>query len=147
MLVTIHGAKHERRTSVSADALELPGMGDVPRVRPNYAVVLAEKIGVASQQRSWDVYADVISPAWDELLGNQRDLIGLVCAFIEYITDVPLKPAARTQIARGVRMHGKAFAYGIDRAMTKIDNPDPREWMAYATTIARRTVAERRTRS
>jgi hypothetical protein len=98
--------------------------------------------------RAWDMYRDVIAPAYDEVHDDISECIGLVCAFVETITGEPLDTTARALIARGVRMHGKAIVYGFDQALTHVtDASDVGTMFRYATAVARRTVTQHRTRS
>lgn len=99
-------------------------------------------------RRSWDLYADLFSPTYDDLLDDAdagvAECIGLVCGFVEYVTGEALDSEARKLVAQGVRRHGKAMLYGLDQAIgTTEDNP--RQWYRYALAVARRTCRDLRT--
>lgn len=97
-----------------------------------------------ARPRSWDIWADVMSPAYDDVRDDIGDAIAVTVAFLEYLTDEKLTDKERRMVAVGIRQHGKAFAWGLSRAVGATEEWSMSAWFRYARGAARRLDAERK---
>lgn len=123
---------------------ELEQRSQVPCQRWQTAIESRMAPIVAARPRSWDLWTDVISPAYDDVRDDIGDAIAVTVAFLEYLTDEKVSDADRKMIAVGIRANGKSFAWGLAQAVGKTDEWSMKAWFSYARGAARRLNDERR---
>lgn len=113
-------------------------------------VVRAQAAKLQAQgRRSFDVYREVFSPAYDTVL-NDPDidehervgrLIGMACDYIAYVDGVRVEPEERRLVAKMVRQYGKAAMYGYSKALGVVEGGRV-DRFRYARVVAQRAVRE-----
>lgn len=129
----------------TTEAQDLAEQEDVALWRAAVSTQLAATAGV----RSWDLYGDVYSPAWDTLakagVEDPGEYIALTAHYVESVLGEPVEGQGRALVARMVREFGKAALYGWQAAL-KLPDVEPAELHRYARVVAQRTVRELRGR-
>jgi hypothetical protein len=115
-------------------------------VCPRWQSAIAQRMDVITRTRprSWDIWSDVMSPAYDDVRDDVNEAIAVTVAFLEYLTDEPLTNDQRKVIAVGIRKHGKSFAFGLSKAIGSTDEWSVQSWFRYASGVAKRIDQERK---
>lgn len=113
---------------------------------PRWQTALAAQLEpiMATRPRSWDLWGDVVSPAYDTVRDDVNEVIAVTCAFVGYLADTDLDDAERKLVAVGIRTWGKSFAWGLAQAIGACENFEMRAWFRYARAVARRVNEEHR---
>lgn len=133
----------------------LPGMSELappPAAQvaptPTWRRAISEQMIRLQGRKSWDMYADVYSPAADIVFhyGEIGDLIAITIDFLEAVTGEEIDTPERSRIAKLVRAEGKAALYGLGEAVHRVDTQTVPEYVRYAVAVCKKVNRSVRTR-
>lgn len=152
--IAVSGMPDERppsRTPVLAGRLSLGPNGRTPattngsEARPAWRVALESVAADLPGRRSWDLY-DAYSAAWDHVLAlvpEARDPFpDLIALAVHMLETVLADDVDRAQVAKLVRLYGKAALFGLHKALGVTETDSTRDLYRYGRAVAQNVVAE-----
>jgi hypothetical protein len=109
---------------------------------PPWRLALADAQRSVNGSRSWDLYADLYSPAADALFarGQLDDLVALAVSYVEQATGDELDTRERGRVAQLVRAYGKASLFGLHEALPRAGGGGLDAMTRYANAVCKSTV-------